>query len=206
MIGTELNTEKIILEAAEVEFLEKGYGKAKIMAIAKRAGVSHSMLHYYFRSKQNLFRMIFQQKIQTLSQMFEGINEQHLPFTDTIRFLVECQFDFVAQNPRLPFFVVNEIISDKENLNLVIEVVKPKISEIIGSLEKMLHEEIGKGAIRPINFLHLIMNILSMNVFTFLALPLLETIIPHFDEETRKFLLNERRDSNVQFMLNALIP
>jgi len=52
MDNKELSTEQIILEAAEAEFLEKGYGNAKTVAIAKRAGVSHSMLHYYFRTKE----------------------------------------------------------------------------------------------------------------------------------------------------------
>jgi AcrR family transcriptional regulator len=53
--NNELNTEQIILEAAEAEFLEKGYDSAKTVAIAKRAGVSHSTLHYYFRTKNNCF-------------------------------------------------------------------------------------------------------------------------------------------------------
>ncbi|MDR2815973.1 MAG: TetR/AcrR family transcriptional regulator, partial [Proteiniphilum sp.] len=45
MANKELRSEQIILEAAEAEFLEKGYGNAKMMAIARRANVSHSMLH-----------------------------------------------------------------------------------------------------------------------------------------------------------------
>ncbi|MDR2121215.1 MAG: TetR/AcrR family transcriptional regulator, partial [Tannerella sp.] len=50
MNGTELNTEQIILEAAEAEFFETGYAGAKTVSIARRAGISHSMLHYYFRT------------------------------------------------------------------------------------------------------------------------------------------------------------
>ena len=206
MCNKDLDTKQIILEAAEEEFLDKGFGNAKMMSIAKRAGVSHSMLHYHFQTKENLFQKIFQQKIQTLSQMFEGISEQHLPFNDTIRLFVECQFDFIAQNPRLPLFVMNEIISNKKNLNLVIEIVKPKIVEIFVMLQKLVDEEVEKGGIRPVKFYHLLMNILSMNVATFLALPVLETLTPNFDEGTREFLLNERRESNVQFILKALQP
>ena len=54
-----LDTAAKILKAAEEEFMEKGYGNAKMMSIAARAGVSHSMLHYYYRSKGKLFQMIF---------------------------------------------------------------------------------------------------------------------------------------------------
>jgi AcrR family transcriptional regulator len=204
MCNKELDTKQVILNAAEEEFLDKGFGNAKMMAIAKRAGVSHSMLHYHFQTKENLFQMIFQQKIQTLSQLFEGIDVQHLPFKDTIRLFVEYQFLFIAQSPRLPLFMMNEIIADKQNLKLVIETVKPQISEIFGKLKKMLDEEIEKGAIRPIKFHHLIMNILSMNISTFPALPLFEELIPDFDDEKKEAILNERRECNVQFILKAL--
>lgn len=62
MAPKETTTEQLILEAAEAEFLEKGYGKARTTEIARRAGVNHSMLHYYFRTKENLFEVMFQKK------------------------------------------------------------------------------------------------------------------------------------------------
>ena len=46
MKENEQNKEQTILEAAEAEFLEKGYDGAKMLSIARRAGVAHSMLHY----------------------------------------------------------------------------------------------------------------------------------------------------------------
>jgi hypothetical protein len=143
-------------------------------------------------------------KIKLISKLFEGISEQHLPFTETIRLFIETQFDFIAQNPRLPLFVVNEVIANKKNLVLVINVVKPKISEIFGRLETMLNEEIKKGAVRPVKFIDLISDILSMNIFTFLALPMLEAFNPNFDEAAKELILKERRESNVQFVLQAL--
>ena len=51
MKTNEQNTEQVILEAAEAEFLEKGYDGAKMLSIARRAGVAHSMLHYSLCSK-----------------------------------------------------------------------------------------------------------------------------------------------------------
>jgi AcrR family transcriptional regulator len=206
MIDNKLNTEQMILEAAEAEFLKVGYSGAKTVSIAKRAGISHSMLHYYFRSKENLFQMIFRQKIQTLSQMFESISD-HLTFEEAIRLFIEKQFDFVAQNPRLPRFILNEITAKRDNLNLVIEVVRPKIELIFSRMGKLLNKEIAKGGIRPISFRDFIMNIISLNISTFIILPVLENILPAgMDEKTKESYLNERRESNVQFILNALKP
>ncbi len=206
MCNKELDTKQAILEAAEAEFLDKGFGSAKMMAIAKRAGVSHSMLHYHFQTKENLFQMIFRQKIMTFSSMFEGISEQNLSFMETIRLFIECQFELVSLNPRLPRFVINEIISNKKNLHLLLDVVKPKVIPIFSKLEGMLNEEIEKGTVRPIKFINLIINALSINISFFLILPLLEEIILPFDKTVKEAILNDRRESNIQFIMNALRP
>ncbi|MCL1872128.1 MAG: TetR/AcrR family transcriptional regulator, partial [Promicromonosporaceae bacterium] len=123
MDHNEVNTEQIILEAAEAEFLEKGYGNAKTVAIAQRAGVSHSMLHYYYRTKEQLFQKIFKEKVQTLTQMFSVIFEQNANFTETLRLLIETQFRFVAKNPQLPMFIFREILSNKENREWAIKIL-----------------------------------------------------------------------------------
>jgi len=206
MINEDLSTEQTILEAAEAEFLEKGYHNSKTVGIAKRAGVSHSMLHYYFRSKENLFQMIFRRKVQTLSQLFEGISEKRLPFRDTVRLLIEYQFNFIAQNPKLPLFVVNEIISKKENLEMLLKAVLPKIEELLGRIERAFDEEIDKGTVRPMPFRDFMMNIISMNASSFIFLSVMDNILPNADEKMKEMYLSERRESNVQFILKALQP
>jgi AcrR family transcriptional regulator len=206
MNNKEQSIKQIILEAAEAEFLEKGYGNAKTITIAKRAGVSHSMLHYYFRTKESLFQMIFVEKIQMLSQVFEKILIQNLPFAETIRDVVEAQFEFVRRNPKLPYFILNEILSNKENRALVFEVLRPKVLTILGSIEKILSNEMAKGAIRPISIADFMQNMLSINILTFVALPITEEIFNITDEKMLDNMLNERRESNVQFILNALKP
>ena len=45
-----MNKEEEILKAAEAEFLEKGFAASRTVEIARRAGVTHAMLHYYFQN------------------------------------------------------------------------------------------------------------------------------------------------------------
>lgn len=205
MDNNELNTEQIILDAAEAEFLEKGYGNSKMMAIAKRANVSHSMLHYYFRSKENLFQTVFLKKAQVISSHFQDIFEQQLPFDKTIRLIAESQFDFVKQNPRLPHFILNEIISNESNRALLLDLLAPRLKDISERLSRMLTEEINKGAIRFITPYDLILNVVSMNVSTFVALPIVKSTLSLNDEYIQK-MLKERCESNVQFILSGLRP
>ena len=200
----EINNEQLILEAAEAEFLEKGFGNAKTVAIAQRAGVSHSMLHYYFRTKDKLFQMIFRQKMQNLLQPIGLIFDKNLPFEQTIRQIIETQFNFVAKQPHLPLFVFNEILQNKANRDLVLEFIVPHLSIFLEKIEKTLNEEIEKGNNRPISIRDLMMNILSINISTFIAMPIINDILPIKDKTILKKMLNERRESNVQFILNAI--
>lgn len=205
MNNRELNTEQVILEAAEAEFLEKGYGNAKMMAIAKRANVAHSMLHYYFRNKENLFQMVFLKKSQAIAPFFEGIFEQQLPFLETVRLFVETQFDFVAQNQKLPTFLLIEVIQDKKNLALLLEILPSKATNIFSNITKMLDEEIKKGTIRPISASDFILNVFTINISTFVVLPILQDMAGQNVKDIED-MLAARRESNVQFILAALRP
>ena len=62
------NKEQTILEAAEREFLNKGFAGARTTSIAEAAGVTHAMLHYYFRTKEQLFERILDEKMRLMSQ------------------------------------------------------------------------------------------------------------------------------------------
>lgn len=205
MDNKELSTEKIILEAAEAEFLEKGYGNAKMMAIAKRANVAHSMLHYYFRSKENLFQKVYVEKAQTLLPLFEDIFEQNLSFFETLRLLVGTQFNFFKDNPKLPLFLLSEILTNKKNRTLLFDVISKKAIVPMTKLKNILDKEVKQGTVRPIQFQDLIINMISINALTFVAMPILQDMIEGNDTniETR---LAERRESNIQFILAALRP
>lgn len=93
----EITTEQLILEAAEAEFLDKGYGKARTTEIARRAGVNHSMLHYYFRTKENLFEVVFQKKAQSMSEVMILTFKQNLPFLEKIKKPLKTILTFLLQ-------------------------------------------------------------------------------------------------------------
>jgi AcrR family transcriptional regulator len=201
---TETNNEQLILEAAEVEFLEKGYKNAATTAIAKRAGVTHAMLHYYFRTKENLFQKVFQNKVHLMGNSFyRNINENH-SFEETIRHFIEFHFDFVRQNPKLLNFVYNEVVVNKKNRSFLINQIRPKILDVLNRMDKLLAAEVAEGKIRPVKVHDLLVNIASMNVMTFIAFPIIEDLTSAQNPGYLDKLINERKESNVQFILNAL--
>ncbi|RYG91435.1 TetR family transcriptional regulator [Loktanella sp. IMCC34160] len=52
--------EKLILEAAEKVFAEAGFGGATVQLIADMAGLPKANLHYYFPTKEALYRQVVQ--------------------------------------------------------------------------------------------------------------------------------------------------
>jgi AcrR family transcriptional regulator len=198
------NNEALILQAAEEEFLEKGYAGAKTMAIAKKAGVTHTMLHYYFRTKENLFQMVFQEKVQIIASTFEKIFDGKGTFEIVVRNFIERHFDFIAQNPRLISFVFHEMLSNEKSRLIILDFLQPKLESILCRLEKLILREVLKRKIRPVTSAELLMNIISMNVITFMVYPVLKEIIPGGKSKYPDKFLKERKKNNVRFILNAL--
>ena len=58
-IKENLTMEEVILETAERLFLEKGFALTSTTEIAKAVGCNQALIHYYFRTKDNLFNTHF---------------------------------------------------------------------------------------------------------------------------------------------------
>ena len=74
MANTETNhdMEQSILKVAEQLFLDKGFNRTSTTEIARVVGCNQTLIHYYFRTKENLFNRIFEKKLeQIIPQLFE---------------------------------------------------------------------------------------------------------------------------------------
>ncbi len=71
-----------ILEAAEIEFAEKGYDGARVDEIARRAGVNKALLYYYFGSKEILLKELIRNYIQETSHNVESLFKDFSSFED----------------------------------------------------------------------------------------------------------------------------
>src|SRR5437763_10430702 len=57
--GRDRDTERRILDAAHAVFVRRGTAGARMQQIAAEAGVNQALLHYYFRSKEQLAQAAF---------------------------------------------------------------------------------------------------------------------------------------------------
>src|SRR5690348_12797365 len=72
-------TEKRRLKAARKVFLANGMAGARMQDIADAAGINKALLHYYFRSKDKLFEMIFKEAMTGFVPWANAVFESDLP-------------------------------------------------------------------------------------------------------------------------------
>ena len=196
--------EQQILAAAEQEFLTKGYDGARTTSIAQAAGVTHAMLHYYFRTKEQLFERIVDEKFETMSHsMFAIMGDPSLPIVERIKGGIEAHFDFIAANPLLPRFVINEIISRPERYKLLYKRVGAVINNVYCDLQFEIDRSAERGEIEWVDVKMLLISILSLNIFTFLAYPFMEPLMGELMADREGFLA-ARKAENIETILRRI--
>ena len=138
------NTEQIILEAATEVFLDKGFLGAKTTEIAQKADVNHALLHYYFRTKENLFNKVFENKAFDFLNVFKKTFDKNLSFLEKVEEIVGAHFDFIATDPKIPMFIIREVVANKEKRDFILKQIIPVGSSIFENMEKLISEEVAK--------------------------------------------------------------
>lgn len=102
------NTKEIeILSAAKRIFQAKGMDAARMQEIANEAGINKALLHYYYRSKQQLFEAIFKSAFLVLAPQLNQVINEDMALFDKIN--NNRYISFVIKHPYLPNFIIQEL-------------------------------------------------------------------------------------------------
>jgi AcrR family transcriptional regulator len=196
----EQNTEEKILEAAKKVFLKEGMAGARMQDIADEAGINKAMLHYYFRSKEKLFEKIFTELSQHFFPRLVRIFESDYSLFRKIESFVAEYIDQMRQTPYLPIFVLNEVNRQPEAfIKKMMGDRKPPIKKFIDDVQA----EAKKGVIKPVNPLQLLLNIISLCVFPFVARPMFQ-LVTNIDKAMFDKILEQRKDEVSKFIIDAI--
>lgn len=199
------STQDKILAAAEKEFLRKGYAGARTTSIAEEAGVTHAMLHYYFRTKQNLFEKIITENFGLLRNiMLDSIGDPALPLFDKLRSAIERHIEFIASHPELPRFMIGEVFSQPERVALIIQQLRKHSNQVVSSLQTQIDDYSAQGLCRRVDAAMLILDIVSLNIFAFIARPLVNPLLGGIMTDMEAFLEARKRE-NVETIMRKLI-
>ena len=182
------NTEQKIIEAAEQEFLIKGFDGARTTSIASKAGVTHAMFHYYFRTKEKIFEKIISQKLELLTGLImDSISLENLSLDEKLKRIIGSHIDFVSENPELPGFLVREIFNNPERFEMLKTRFETFAPLIIQNLQKELDKGFEEGKYKKTDARMLLIDIISLNIFPYMAAPLINAILTGYMNDKEGF-------------------
>ena len=194
-----------ILACAERLFLNKGYNLTSMTEIAREAGCTQALVHYYFRTKENLFSKIFEGKFHLFIDCIVRKEDENLPFEEIIAVRTSRLFDLMAANQRLPFVFLSEfIINPDQRISLKDNIVS-LCTEATSRLEAMIAVEVESGRIRPVGTMDITLNMFSLVVTFFIVLPFLEETGIVTDANRDEFI-EQRRQEILKTLIGGLRP
>lgn len=203
-------TETRILGAARAVFIRRGTGGARMQEIAEEAGVNQALLHYYFRSKNQLAQAVFRELAVRIVPSITSIFASEGDLALKIERFVHTYIDVVRQNPFIPGYILAEVHFNPERLPALAEQVAGSspasaMRSFIPRLRAELNQQAAIGAMRSIAPEQFLVNLIALCVFPFAARPVLRLVLDQDDEAFDRFL-DERRAELPDFILNALRP
>jgi len=194
------NTEVQILDAAKNVFQRKGMDGSRMQEIADEAGINKAMLHYYYRSKQILFEAVFKNAFSLLAPQLNAVLNDDSNIEDKIRKFTNNYISFIIKHPYLPNFIIQEL---NRKADFILQLKdNPSFPNLI-KFNKQVTAEVEQGILKPIEGEQLFINLLSLNIFPFVASPLIKAFVDVNDNEYKQ-LMEERKIKVADFIINAI--
>ncbi|MBX2897062.1 MAG: TetR/AcrR family transcriptional regulator [Cyclobacteriaceae bacterium] len=189
-MNPEPHTENLIKEKAKVLFFQKGFLNATTQEIADAAGVNRALIHYYFRSREQMLDLLLEEIVNEKKIRKRAILQSTIPFREKIAAYIEEVLKQGLKYPYLENFIITETARNPEKIKLLCFKDKLRSSELI---KDQLHEEIKKKAIAPISPEHFMVNLSALCNYPLLAKNVIQHIHGMSDTAYRKFL-TERKE------------
>lgn len=155
-------TENQIIEKSKELFFKLGKIQATNQEIADFSGVQRTLVNYYFRSKENLVKIVFG---KIIDELHAGLKEIYLgeyaSFEDKVDHLIDYTFSF---RMKYPFFEVLNVIRANDLINQDL-FFRPTLTDELNSFLNQVQEQMDEGNIRRSNPVNFLINILSLVSF-----------------------------------------
>ncbi|MEJ2628244.1 MAG: TetR/AcrR family transcriptional regulator [bacterium] len=199
------STEEKILQAAEEVFVEKGMSGARMQEIADTAGINKALLHYYYRSKQKLFRAVFRKVFPRFLPEVLQVLTRDMPFFEKIEKFTQTYIETMQRHPHVPLFVIHELSRNPDEFaDTIMEVISDLNLNLVERFKREVAREIDNGTIIEIDYRHLFVNMISMCAFPVVGRPIVQRI--GFENNQRDYdrFLEQRKTEVVKFIILAI--
>jgi AcrR family transcriptional regulator len=195
------NTEAQILQAARKVFIEKGLEGTRMQEIADEAGINKALLHYYFRSKDKLFHAVFIEAFQKFLPQIDSLILTQAPVALKLEAFITNYINTIIENPFIPGFVLHELTRDPQSLAELLKSRAPMVPAFLNQIK----QEIEAGNLKPFDPKQIIINMLALCIFPFVARPIAQTIFFENNADAYNHFLEERKTEVFNFIKSAIL-
>ncbi len=138
--------ERAILSAAEIVFAERGFGGATVAAIAAQAGVPKANIHYYFPTKERLYRTVVERVLTAWLDAGHSFDTSDDP-AEALTAYIRAKMDLAREMPLSSRIWASEIM---RGAPVIQDFLDTTLTQWVRSRERVVRRWIAEGKLRPI--------------------------------------------------------
>lgn len=138
--------ERAILAAAEAMFAERGFGGATMAAIAAKAGVPKPNVHYYFPTKERLYRAVVERVLTAWLDAADSFDTNDDP-AEALSAYISSKMDLAREMPLSSQIWASEIM---RGAPVIQDFLDTTLTQWVNSRSRVLRKWIAAGKLRPI--------------------------------------------------------
>ncbi len=131
-------TRELILQAAEIEFANRGFARARLEDIAEPVGITRAAIIYHFGDKQALYAAVLDATFKALAARIRAALEADAPHAERVERLIGAWVDYAAERPTLARLFIREVADSQQEL-------APEIRQLVDPMFSLVTEGIEKG-------------------------------------------------------------
>ena len=146
------HNETLILQAAEKVFAEAGFGGATMQLIADLAGLPKANLHYYFASKEDLYRQVVQNIFDIWLHAAESMDQASGPI-EGIGAYIDAKMEISRRHADGSKVWASEVM---HGAPVIQDYLETTLAEWTDGRIKVIQRWIDQGRMAPVNPRHLL--------------------------------------------------
>jgi TetR/AcrR family transcriptional regulator len=150
--------ERLILTAAEKVFAEAGYGGATMQLIADMAGLPKANLHYYFATKEDLYRRVVQEIFEIWLNAAASFDAASTP-AEGIGAYIEAKMDISRRHPHGSKVWAAEVM---QGAPVIQDYLENTLRDWTEDRARVIQGWIDAGQMAPVNPRHLLYMLWAM--------------------------------------------
>jgi TetR/AcrR family transcriptional regulator len=177
-----------LIEAATRLFALKGYAAVSIRELAQAAAVNSALINYHFGGKEGLYLAVLENSFTLIRDSVHDIGASKLPHTEKLKLFMKFLMKVHQSNPYLRRLMSSELSNPTPHFETI---VKRYVMKFYKFAHVTFNAAIECGEIREdVDPTFSTIAIAGTINFFYLALPIVDELIPPDPERDQKYLAN----------------